>query len=138
MIRELDSKPLSFDARKTDVSILIVDDTESILHLVSHFLVDVADTIEFARNGTEAVKAVTNAIAAEQPFDLVLMDLQMPRVSGFEAARKIRSKGINVPMIAMTAGGIDPLTCLSAGFDGYVSKPFDSTRFLSYITSFLH
>jgi CheY-like chemotaxis protein len=114
-----------------------VDDTEPILHLLSRFLEDVADNIEFARDGTEAVEVITEADTADRPFDLVLMDLQMPHVSGLDAARKVRARGLDVPMIAMTAGGFDVRECAEAGFDGYVTKPFDRTRFLEFVADFL-
>ena len=75
-------------------------------------------------NGREAVKA-----AQQHDFDLVLMDVQMPEMDGFEAARQIRQReaaeGGHLPIVAMTAHAMkgDREACLDAGMDGYVAKP---------------
>jgi PAS domain S-box-containing protein len=72
-------------------------------------------------NGAEAIAALRNI-----PYDLVLMDCQMPEVDGFEATRRIRAmRGRRVPIVAMTANALssDRRLCLEAGMDDYVSKP---------------
>jgi two-component system, sensor histidine kinase and response regulator len=80
-----------------------------------------------AENGREAI-AVLEA-QGERPFDLVLMDVQMPEMDGIEATVRIREKeksgGRRIPIIALTAHAMkeDRETCLSAGMDGYVAKP---------------
>jgi two-component system, sensor histidine kinase and response regulator len=81
-------------------------------------------TIVVAANGQEAVQAVL-----KQPFDLVLMDVQMPEMDGFEATAAIRQTergtGRHLPILAMTAYAMkgDRERCLESGMDGYVSKP---------------
>jgi CheY-like chemotaxis protein/HPt (histidine-containing phosphotransfer) domain-containing protein len=81
-------------------------------------------TVAIAANGIEAVRA-----AEHEPFDLVLMDVQMPEMDGFEATAAIRAReqgtGRHLPILAMTAYAMkgDRERCLASGMDGYVSKP---------------
>lgn len=79
--------------------------------------------VTIAENGKEAVDAVR-----EKPFDLVLMDMQMPEMDGLQATREIRnSLNSNIPIVALTANAIrgDQEKCLQAGMDDYLSKPFE-------------
>jgi PAS domain S-box-containing protein len=91
-----------------------------------------------AVNGREAVEAFEN-----HQFDVVLMDIQMPEMDGFEATATIRAKekltGGHVPIIAMTAHALkgDQERCISAGMDGYVSKPIRTSELFSTIESML-
>jgi PAS domain S-box-containing protein len=91
-----------------------------------------------AGNGLEAVEAFEN-----NQFDVVLMDIQMPEMDGFEATAAIRAKekltGGHVPIIAMTAHALkgDQERCISAGMDGYVSKPIRTSELFSTIESML-
>jgi PAS domain S-box-containing protein len=91
-----------------------------------------------AGNGLEAVEAFEN-----NQFDVVLMDIQMPEMGGFEATAAIRAKekltGGHVPIIAMTAHALkgDQERCISAGMDGYVSKPIRTSELFSTIESML-
>ena len=84
-------------------------------------------TVTIVSNGEAAVQAVRSA-----PFDAVLMDIQMPRMNGYEATRLIRElpQGASLPIIAMTAHAMkgDEEKCLDAGMDGYISKPVNQDR----------
>ncbi len=81
-------------------------------------------SVALAKTGAEAVEAYRR-----QRFDLILMDVQMPEMGGFEATRKIREleekEGGHIPIVALTAGAMpgDRERCLSAGMDGYLAKP---------------
>ncbi|HUE69470.1 MAG TPA: response regulator [Pirellulaceae bacterium] len=96
-----------------------------------------------ANNGQEAIDAL-----AREPFDLVLMDLQMPELDGLEATRRIRAREqqpgdgdrpAHVPIIAMTAHALkgDRERCLAAGMDEYVSKPIRESQLLAALRAVL-
>jgi signal transduction histidine kinase/CheY-like chemotaxis protein len=93
--------------------------------------------VSLAGNGKEAV----DAIAAGGEFDLVLMDVQMPEVSGYEATGRIREmeRGTarHIPIIAMTAFAMaeDRERCLAAGMDAYISKPIKLREFIDLVAS---
>jgi len=88
----------------------------------------------FAENGKQVVEMWENG-----NYDLILMDVQMPRMNGFEATVAIREKerarGGHIPIIAMTAHAFkeDEKRCLDAGMDAYISKPIDFMACLQLI-----
>jgi CheY-like chemotaxis protein len=87
-------------------------------------------SITVAVNGREALAALENSTSG--PFDVLLMDIQMPEMDGFEATAAIRHQektlGTHLPIVAMTAHAMkgDRERCLAAGMDGYVSKPIQA------------
>ncbi len=89
-------------------------------------------TVRLAVNGREAVAAV-----ASERYDVVLMDVQMPEMSGYEATEQIRKMnretGEHTPIVAMTANAMkgDREKCIDAGMDDYISKPFKITDLLA-------
>lgn len=89
-----------------------------------------------ASNGAEAVSLLS---AAPKAYDLVLMDISMPVMDGFEATRKIRTYGIPIPIIAMTAYALrgDNETCLEKGMDDYISKPVNINKLLQKLLVWL-
>jgi CheY-like chemotaxis protein len=93
-------------------------------------------SIEIANNGREAVKLIK-----EKPFDVVLMDVEMPEMDGLEATRSIRQwEATNdqyTPIIAMTAHAIRGYhkTCEEAGMDDYISKPVDAGKLYEIVES---
>jgi len=95
--------------------------------------------VSVAGDGLAAVEALKNG-----EYDLVLMDIQMPGMDGFEATAAIRAKeklsGGRIPIVAMTAHAIkgDEEKCLAAGMDGYVSKPIQTVELFSVIERMLN
>jgi two-component system sensor histidine kinase/response regulator len=108
--------------------ILVADDNKVNQLVAARLLEKRGHTVVIAENGREALAAMDEHRSRE--FDLILMDVQMPEMDGFEATGIIRARekstGMHLPIIAMTAHAMkgDEERCLAAGMDGYVSKPF--------------
>jgi signal transduction histidine kinase/CheY-like chemotaxis protein len=107
--------------------VLLVEDNVTNQEVAASFLKKLGVSVDVAGNGRECLHAL-----ASFPYDLVLMDVQMPEMDGFEATRRIRQSEIQVlnpflPIIAMTAHAMtgDREKCLDAGMDDYLSKPIE-------------
>lgn len=113
--------------------ILIVDDDKNICELLRLYLEKEGYETAMAHDGEKAL-----AVFDERPFDLVLLDVMMPRVDGWEACRRIRAKG-NTPIIMLTAKGetFDKVLGLELGADDYVVKPFDTKEVVARIKAVL-
>lgn len=121
-----------------DIKILLAEDNlinQKITHLTLKPLVSSIDT---ASNGKEALDKFGTAA-----YDIILMDIQMPVMSGLVAAEKIRaleaSTNTHVPIIAITANAMigDKEKCMSAGIDDYISKPFQPSALIEKIKKFI-
>lgn len=113
--------------------ILIVDDDKNICELLRLYLEKEGYETYMAHDGESALQ-----VFDEKPFDLVLLDVMMPRVDGWEACRRIRAKG-NTPVIMLTAKGetFDKVLGLELGADDYVVKPFDTKEVVARIKAVL-
>jgi PAS domain S-box-containing protein len=114
--------------------ILVADDNAVNRRVAVAMLEKQGHTVAAARDGRESV-----ALATHEPFDLVLMDVQMPEMDGFMATRTIREReqetGAHLPIIALTAHAMkgDREKCLAMGMDGYLPKPFSAAELLRVI-----
>lgn len=115
-------------------SILLVEDGQTNRRMVRLLLRSQPVTITDAENGAIAVDLATN-----QDFDLILMDMQMPVMDGYTATSQLREKGLQVPIIALTAHAMkgDREKCLSAGCTDYLTKPIDEDRLLNKLAEYL-
>ncbi|MBR7800417.1 PAS domain-containing protein [Undibacterium fentianense] len=120
----------SFDQRSNQplrhLRILLVEDNINNQQVARELLTAEGATITIANHGLEAVECIAGE---RHPFDLVLMDLQMPVMDGFTATRKIRGElaRSNLPIIAMSANvmATDKAACIEAGLNDHIGKPFD-------------
>jgi CheY-like chemotaxis protein len=118
------------------IHVLLVEDNMVNQKLARRILENVGYTVVCAMDGREAVDA-----CAAQHFDLVLMDLQMPHMDGFEATAELRRReaisGGHLPIVALTANAMagDRQRCLAAGMDGYVTKPMKRPELFQAIAS---
>jgi two-component system cell cycle response regulator DivK len=105
-------------------SILVIEDNEANRYLAEFLLRKNGFEVTGAQSGREAID-----IAAKQSFDLVLLDIQMPGMDGYEVLRELRrlSAFKETPVLALTAFAMsgDREKALAAGFDGYLEKPID-------------
>ena len=111
-------------------TILVADDDPASLDLERSLLEREGYTVIEATNGAEAVEAVQR----ERPR-LVVLDLQMPVMHGFEAAQRIKTEDDPPIVVAVTVRAMkgERQSILAAGFDGYIQKPFDPTRFVAEV-----
>lgn len=108
-------------AHKHPLRILLAEDNAVNQKLALRILEQMGYRADVASNGIEAIESMER-----QPYDVILMDVQMPELDGLEAARRIRQKKLSQPyIVAMTANAMqgDREMCLAAGMDDYVTKP---------------
>ena len=115
--------------------ILIVEDNDNNFDLLKTFLKSTGATVLWARDGDESVEMVRE----NGHIDLVLMDIQLPTVSGFDATREIRTLKTDIPIIAQTAFAMvgDREKSLDAGCDDYIAKPIRRRAFLDKLAKYL-
>jgi CheY-like chemotaxis protein len=118
--------------------VLLAEDGPDNQRLISMLLRRAGATVTLAQNGQEALEAV-EARHGSHDFDLILMDMQMPIVDGYSAARKLRESGCGVPIIALTAHAMqgDREKCLAAGCSDYLTKPVDRQSLLAMAVKYL-
>ena len=116
------------------MKILLADDEVSIQKLISGLLEDEGHECVCVEDGTDALGAFENA-----SFDLVILDVMMPRMDGFATCRELRTRGVTVPVIFLSAKGdiVDKGIGFAAGGDDYMTKPFDPRELLMHIEAHL-
>ncbi len=132
--RQVPSPPPATDER-LNCRVLLVEDGKDNQLLVSRMLTKLGAEVAIADNGQIAVDVALRALAADEPFDVILMDMQMPVMDGVTATRTLRDKGYNRPIIALTAGAnaSDRDQCLRAGCDEFATKPLNRPKLIAII-----
>jgi CheY-like chemotaxis protein/nitrogen-specific signal transduction histidine kinase len=110
----------------TNIKVLIAEDSIDNQRLLAFYLQRFGAEVHKSRDGHEVIKLVTHFNNKDQPFDLILMDMQMPQMDGYQAARLLREQGVTIPIVALTAHAMvgDRELCLEAGCNDYFTKPF--------------
>ncbi len=118
-----------------DCRILLAEDGPDNQRLITHLLRKAGAEVTVAENGRQAVEAALAAHNGGNPFDVILMDMQMPVMDGYEASALLRAKGYRGAIVAFTAHAMasDREKCLAAGCDEYASKPIDRGQLLATI-----
>jgi two-component system sensor histidine kinase/response regulator len=133
---EVPAAPAPAPELSVGLKVLLAEDNPVNQRLARRLLEKAGHSVEVAWNGQQAID-----LAGQQEFDVIVMDVQMPEVDGFQATAAIREREVasglpRVPIIAMTAHALagDRERCLDAGMDGYVSKPLDPARMMVEIS----
>lgn len=117
------------------VRVLLAEDSTDNQNLVSFMLRRAGARVTTAANGQIARDLALEAVTRNEPFDVVLMDMQMPVLDGYLATAELRREGYDLPVIALTANSMpsDRQKCLDAGCDAYLTKPIDRALFLEVV-----
>ncbi|GAB6167078.1 hypothetical protein JCM19992_30780 [Thermostilla marina] len=115
--------------------ILLAEDGPDNQRLIRHLLTKAGYEVDLAENGREAWRMAVDSAAKGCPYDLILMDMHMPEMNGYEATRRLRENGWGGPIVALTAHALpdDREKCLQVGCDGYLSKPIKREQLLEYV-----
>jgi two-component system sensor histidine kinase/response regulator len=119
------------------LNVLLAEDNDVNQFVAVHILESAGHRVTVVQNGEEAIVVYQRHQNSEDPFQLILMDVHMPELDGFQATGIIRQMetetGLHIPIVALTASAIkgDRELCLAAGMDSYISKPFQSQELLT-------
>jgi DNA-binding response OmpR family regulator len=124
---------VSIEGVRLDETILLVDDDAALLEVTSIVLASEGYRVVTAEDGAEALR-----ILGREGLDLVVLDIMLPRMSGFEVLKKMREHS-DVPVVLLTAKSqsVDKVVGLELGADDYITKPFDTKELLARIKAIL-
>ena len=124
-----ETKPLS------GLAILVVEDGRVNQIVIMHQLTEAGASVTLAEDGQAAIESISTKESAGAPFDVVLMDMQMPIMDGYEATSRLRHGGYTLPIIAITAHALtgDSEKTLEVGCNAYLSKPVNREQLIRTI-----
>lgn len=138
-LRKAPKAPLQEDTKQLQgIRLLLAEDGIDNQRLISFLLRKAGATVDIVENGQLAAEMAQAASDENHPYDVVLMDMQMPVMDGYTATRKLRSERYTHPIIALTAHAMaeDRQKCLDAGCDEYTTKPIDRAKLVEVISQF--
>ena len=126
--------PLQYHKNKMKHKILLVEDEENLCEIISLNLELEGHEVEVSRNGKEALD-----IFFKNKYDLIILDVMLPEISGFEVCREIRKADIQTPVLFLTAksAGEERIKGLKLGADDYLTKPFNLEELLLRVSNLL-
>ncbi|MCA9201637.1 MAG: response regulator [Planctomycetales bacterium] len=135
-IRKVSSSDSQLRTALMPCRVLVAEDTRGIQFMIRRMLEGQVDTVTVVDNGEEAVVELSRGQQEGVPYDIVLMDMQMPVLNGFDATARLRARGFQQPIIALTAAAMhgDREKCLRVGCNDYVPKPIDRQQLLLTIS----
>lgn len=119
--------------------ILLAEDGPDNQRLISFLLRKAGAEVLVVEDGQKAVDLALQQTNMNHSFDLILIDMQMPVMDGYEATRKLREAGYRGPILALTAHAMkeDRQKCLDAGCDDYIAKPVDRHTLLQLVSRYV-
>ena len=131
---EASAKPLALQGR-----VLLLENEHSLRLILRHLLSKLNLEVDMANDGRSGCEMAETSWVEGRPYDLILMDIQMPGMDGFEATRWLRQQGWQGPIVALTAYAMagDRERCLNAGCDDYLAKPVVAAQLREILTRYL-
>ncbi|WP_432797724.1 hybrid sensor histidine kinase/response regulator [Poriferisphaera sp. WC338] len=128
-----DEDPSPHERPLADKRIMLVEDAADNRKLLHYFLEQAGAEVIETLDGKEAIEMCSEILEHDQGIDLIVMDMQMPVMDGYSAAKEMRSRGWIIPILGLTAHALpsDRRKVLEAGCDDYATKPIDRAKFIS-------
>lgn len=128
-LTQLHARPTSLGGMR----VLLVEDGQDNRFLINHFLRSSGAEVDAAINGMEGAE-----LATKNSYDLILMDIQMPILDGYQTTTKLRAEGVQTPIIALTAHAMkgEKQRCFDVGCNAYLSKPIDANTLVEMVSRY--
>jgi two-component system alkaline phosphatase synthesis response regulator PhoP len=114
--------------------VLVIEDEAGLRLTLSDRLVSEGYAVETAADGAVGLERATR-----EPYDLIVLDIMLPRMNGFDVCREVRQRGVTTPILMLTARGqvVDKVVGLKLGADDYLTKPFETIELMARLEALL-
>jgi two-component system CheB/CheR fusion protein len=133
---EVEIRTAASNNQRLNCRVLVVDDRRDVRFLSKTLLTRAGAEVEEAEDGLHAIQRFESDPNAAKSIDLILLDMQMPRLDGYQTAARLRQLGFDKPIVALTADAMqsDMSRCIEAGCNEYLSKPIDNAKLIETVT----